>query len=122
MKSPAIKEDEVSGLRVNLDAIFQGFLFLIFLGNQKPILFIILHFLFNEVLAMIEIGSRHADKASFIFACIGQSHNPLVTPDFVLGGRLVNVQEGVDGDWLVVPGSVHEAKTVEGAFEVLGLP
>jgi hypothetical protein len=91
VEGSAIKEDEVSGLRVNLDAILQGLFLFIFLGNQKPILFIILHLLLDEVLTMIKIRTRHTDKASLVFSGVSQRHHSLITPNFVLRGRLINV-------------------------------
>lgn len=61
-------------------------------------------------------------KSALIFLRICEIKHSLVAPNMVAGGRLVAVEEGVDGGLLVVTPAVHEAETIEGTLQFLSIP
>jgi hypothetical protein len=71
---------------------------------------------------MNEIGARTHHKPSFILTGVGKGEDTLVAPYTFVDGGLVAMEEGVDGPSLVIPCAVHEAETVEGGLQVLGVP
>ena len=122
VEGAAVKKNKVTGLGVYLEAVSQRLLLFLFVLKLVPIFFDIAHSLISEVLLVNEVGARTHHKPSLIFAGVGKSEDTLVAPYTFVNGSLVAMEEGVDRPSLVIPCAVHEAETVEGGLQVLGVP
>lgn len=122
VEGSAIKQDEISSLTVHLDAVLQFLFLLVFFWDQKPVLLESFHLLLHEVRVMIVVRPWNADEASLFRTGVCESHYPLIAPELVFGGRLVNMEKGVYRNRFIVSGSIHETKTIERAFDVFSFP
>ena len=122
VESSAIKENEISCLAVNLDTLIKWFFYFIFLWYFIPILFNLFHTFLSKIFLMIVVGTRNTHKSTFILARVCQSLNSLITPDISMDRSLIAMQERIYLSGFIVSNSIHEAKSIEGAFDLLSFP
>ena len=122
VEGATIPENKISCLCINFHAITERLLWFVILGNQIPIFFEVQHPLLFKVLSVMFVWSRSDNETALLGAWVRKCEHALIAPHIISCGRLVAVQEGVNGGLLVVAPSVHEAKSIKRALQMLAVP